>query len=387
MLNPGPALNVDIVRVCPTCKLPQQTYPYAHPEPLWTEHIDPQSGNACPNSLRPCGDAPLTSVLPQETTSPAAAYSPAHRNQPADPDETHWRHNGWRHARRRVLQALALIDGRGREYDAVLHCGARAWVEQSTDHPIRYRVACQQCHSRWCLPCAQWRSHVIRTNLQALCKDAIAAHLSRVPLRFITLTLRSGPDEPLAELLERLATAWTKLRRCRAWKATQRGGAAVCELRYYPAKRRWHPHLHVIADGDYIPHETIRAEWLKATGTSTIVDVRAVRSDSNAAAYVTDYLRKPIPRDFLDDPDRLQEAMIAMHGRKLVATYGTWARHKLTDYEPEHDYTPVAPLVELMHRADNGDRYAMLVLQQLRDHGRERPRDNPPDTLLFDDTT
>jgi hypothetical protein len=202
-----------------------------------------------------------------------------------------------------------------------------------------------------------------------------------VPLRFITLTVKTLPDRHLDEGLQKLTTAWQKLRRMKSWKATQHGGAAILELRYYPDRRRWHPHLHIVGEGLFLHHDVLRHMWLLATGDSDIIDIRTANRPDQAAQYLTSYVTKPIHADILRDPEKLREAINGLHGRKLISTYGTWLKISMTRRpDPDGDeWEAIAPLEELVGRASEGDAFAQFVIAALNQDTSDAPPDDRHD--------
>ena len=108
--------------------------------------------------------------------------------------------------------------------------------------------------------------------------------------RFLTLTVKHAAEDPLRETLAKLKGAWAKLRRRRAFGSRVRGGVSTLEIQWHETNG-WHPHLHVIYDGEFIDQTELAALWLDVTGDSFIVDVRAV--DSKAVSEVSKYLAKP----------------------------------------------------------------------------------------------
>jgi len=381
-----PQYATDQAAPCPVCFRPTR---------LWRDpnaDIDrylPHGTPECDGSDQEVS-TPLTSVLPQETTAHRQHVLPGSppTRLPAEPPETAFRHSGWRHARKLILTAIAQSDHPCSTWTAMTSCGARAWILHSTTPPLRYKVQSQHCHSRWCVPCAAARSIIIRTNLIAQCEAVLQSHRDKnsPPLRFITLTMRSQPGEELRPLIERLTKAWQRLRRHRAWTKTQLGGACILEIRYYAERDRWHPHLHVISEGRFLHHDVLRQAWLQATTDSSIVDIRSATNHTSAARYLTDYLTKPIHADLLRDEPKLIEAINAMRGRKLISTYGTWAKVSLTrtDTPPTDEWQALAPLAEIINRAREGDPYATYVIARLVQHQATDPTLDAPDESVPD---
>jgi hypothetical protein len=152
----------------------------------------------------------------------------------------------------------------------------------------------------------------------------------------MTLTINTD-GLSLKQSLRKLGSAWQKLRRRKRWSELVTGGLAVLEVTYRETTERWHPHLHVLFEGDYFPHSELRPLWLACTGDSFIVDVRSVRNQDEAARYLAKYVGKSVDGSVWRDPDRLREAIAALHGRKLVTAFGGWADLHLT--EPPQDDT------------------------------------------------
>lgn len=293
---------------------------------------------------------------PLETNPRAPEYPFAVGTPAALALDQSFRHSGWATARWATDESLRRVSP---SFERILQfegCGEHAWVERSDDSPTTYRVRCNRCHDRWCLPCGQERSRVIAHNVRA--------HLDARRARFITLTLRSD-REPLQYLLDHLYASFTRLRRTKLWRNTQTGGVAFCEVKWSPRTERWHPHLHILTEGKYIAKEALSKAWHKATGDSFIIDVRKVSSADRAIAYVTKYASKPHDASIWREPRRLDEAILAMRGRRLCLTYGTWRGVKLTEVPESGEWTPIAPLATLIGQARSGDTSATQILSRL----------------------
>lgn len=172
------------------------------------------------------------------------------------------------------------------------------------------------------MPCARDRSSVIRQNLKRL--------LPKSRLRFLTLTLRSE-GQPLTDLLDKLLKSFKRLRSRAFWRERVTAGLAVLEVKYIPETKRWHPHLHVLLAGKYLPQPMIKQAWLEITGDSYIVHIVPVNNKNAQIRYVTKYVTKPLDSIVVGQPALLAEAVDALHGRKLLHTFGAWARWKLLE--------------------------------------------------------
>jgi hypothetical protein len=185
-------------------------------------------------------------------------------------------------------------------------------------------------------------------------------------LRFITLTLRTR-QASLGEMLDDLYAGLRAFRRTKAWKQHVRGGVACVEVTRNPRTGGWHPHLHILADGEYWDQRQLSAAWAEITGDSPVVDIRAVRSRRKAAQYVAKYAAKP--PEIGDWPAAaIAEYARAMHRRRAVITFGTMHNVPVDrDDEPEKKSVTDArvPLCQVEARSRIGCRRAAVLLAAL----------------------
>ena len=268
--------------------------------------------------LRPEEPTKKKSAAPRKKTEPHKAWSKhaegrSYEPATAQPEELWFRHTWWKPTRVRVRDALvhSLVSPRAlQRFD---NCGADAHVYYSEDTK-KYSVRAEYCHSRHCQPCMKAKANLLAANLRA----RLAVN-PKGRYRFITLTLRHN-TAPLPNQVKRLYSSFTKLRASKLWKSTQRGGVAVLEVKYNAASDRWHPHLHVIAEGDFLKQTDLSRAWHKATGDSQVVDIRALNSGQDAAHYVSKYVSKGTNNDVWNNATRAQEWVHAMHGVRTAAT-------------------------------------------------------------------
>lgn len=289
--------------------------------------------------------------------------------------ETAFRHSGWAANRQRVYESLMRRETSLWRIQNFGCCGTNAWVDRSVDDPSQYRIRSDRCHDRFCLPCGQERSRIIAHNVKDRLRPEIA--------RFITLTLRAS-HESLKDLLDKLYTSFTKLRRTCLWSQTQLGGVAFLEVKWCKGTHRWHPHLHILTEGKYLAKQALSNAWRKATGGSFIVDVGKVKSAERAIGYIVKYASKPHDPSLFQNADRLDEAVIAMKGRRLALTFGTWRGVKLCEVPDPGEWAPFAPLAHLILEARDGDPHAAEVLRQLPGNALASECRDPPDDFSPD---
>ena len=267
-----------------------------------------------------------------------------------------FRHTGWKFDRLRVYEALKRT---GAGIDRIWNftqCGHGAFVLRNPDNPTEYRICGECCHDRFCLPCANTRSHIIAAN--------VLAQLRGKQARFITLTLHST-TEPLADLLRKLGKCFTRLRSHSLWRKTCYGGVAFIEVKWKPDLNRWNVHLHCLALGKYLKQGLLSQLWFKVTGTSPIVDVRFVHNEQSVARYVTKYASKPLDHSVLHEPDRLDEAIRSLKGKRLCTTFGNWRGVKLSAAPDTAAWEYVDTLASIINRALAGEPHAQAIAKAL----------------------
>ena len=277
---------------------------------------------------------------------------------PGDPPSVRFRHSGWQRIRNLILASLHRTN---QSVSRILNwesCGFGAYVLQSEQNPNIFKIAGSNCHDRFCTPCAKLRSQCIANSI----KDAIGDKV----VRFVTLTLRHRPEE-LAVTLDRLYDSFAALRRSKPWRKAVNGGGAFLELKWSDRSEEWHPHLHILVVGGFLPHRELRREWLRITTDSSIVDIRACRSRDQLAMYVAKYVTKLVSSSFVNRPDRLDEAVEALKGRKLCLTFGSWRGILLTKDDTEAEWLNLGSYNDWFARALRGDTVARRIMSKLSD--------------------
>lgn len=284
---------------------------------------------------------------------------------------TIFRHSTWQSDRDRVEAALHDPRIRGPRFWRFRDCGTQAVVFKTADDPPRYKVGCTRCHDRFCLPCAQDRARLIVANM----KEQIPYETTR----FLTLTLKHS-DDPLAQQLERLYIGFAHLRRRTFWRGLVTGGIAFLELKLASSDKRWHPHLHVLVRGKYIPQKILSDSWLQITGDSFIVDIRLAKTPTQVYSYLAKYVTKGWGPGVYRNYDRLTEAIIALKGRKLLLAFGNLAHVKLLDPPTKETWEELGTLHEVIELSRQKVPWAMAAYHHLFARDFTPPVDRvPPD--------
>ncbi len=236
-------------------------------------------------------------------------------------------------------------------------CGSEIFVLKSPGEIPQYRLSGAYCHDRLCIPCGEDRSRTIARNLRAA--------LPGKRIRFLTLTI-SDRTPNLGEKLDRLRDSFAKLQRSSLWKQRVTGGAAFLEVKRSERSDNWHVHYHVLVTGRFIPHVDLVHTWRNITGDSFIVHIKPGGSLTAVSRYVTKYASKPLTSDVLRDPDLLDQAVVALHGRRLCQTFGGLRGVKLTETPTDDTWEQIGTLDALLRRERDGCTEAAYILMTLR---------------------
>ena len=293
---------------------------------------------------------PETPVTPNTAPLPLQGYDPA-----SDLDHG-FRHSGWAHDRDRIYRALMRSPTAQSRRIAFRRCGAAFLILRHREDPQRFKLVPQHCHDRLCVPCGAERRATIQANLAKLVNDE--------PHRFLTLTIRHD-QEPLEYLVKRLYRCFRRLRQRAIWKDRVDGGAAFLEISYTPEHDTWHPHLHILLQGRYVPKADLAQAWLDVTGDSKNVDIRIIHSKRHVIAYVTKYATKPLPPPVLHCYWLLEEAIPVLAGRRTILTFGRWSRWRVLEKPTDDAWELYDDLDHVRYLADCYDPFAANVIAML----------------------
>lgn len=316
-----------------TPKQPSKLFPYPQPpspQPL------PGVKSSSLSSLKSAGIIQSAASLPEPKKAPAPAplVSPAPRTWPLTSAQV--RVHARVHVQRsRLLHAFSNSDesSHQRRTKRLENCCVAPLLVSRSDG--RIITAPGFCRDRMCPTCQALRGRNVEARVrQMLCE------MDQV--RFLTLTLRHS-DAPLREQLDRLYKSFRTLRQHPDWKRLVKGGCAVCEITFNLREGQWHPHLHILIDGEYMPHALIKSLWLSITGDSDVVHIKAVHSRDAGAKYIATYVAKPAEVERWTDA-RVLEYADALHGRRLLVAFGSM--HAPKEKTDELGQTP--QLVEVL---------------------------------------
>ena len=150
--------------------------------------------------------------------------------------------------------------------------------------------------------------------------------------KFLTLTL-AHCEAPIDSQIDYLYTCFRKFRNQKFVKDSVQGGIWFFQIKKSKSDRLWHPHLHCVIDSDFMDKFMLSASWANITKTSKIIDIKTVTSQESMADYVARYAARPSILADLDPTDRL-DLVSALHGRRLVGTWGSGRSISLRPAKP-----------------------------------------------------
>lgn len=266
------------------------------------------------------------------------------------------RHLHWAARRNKVFCSFMRTGQPHRRREAFTECGGESWVRVRKDGSD-VKIVCNHCHDRFCDACQRERAGKI--------ERAVSDHLETRTTRFVTLTMRAS-HTPLADQISGIYRNFSVLRRRKWWAEHVTGGAAFLECKIGANSGAWHVHLHILCEGQFLPQKELSDEWYRVTLSSYIVDVRAVPDAPARARYVTKYVTKPADASVFANPTRLDEFVIAMRGRRLCLTFGSWRGLQLDpETSEDDDWVRVGSLETVVSRACEYDTASTNILYAL----------------------
>jgi hypothetical protein len=211
-----------------------------------------------------------------------------------------------------LYQAVDITAGKSR-VEKLRECRSVAWFARHMDTG-KVRVISNACRLRWCPICSNARSMFLVGQVHEWLKTV------KKP-KFLTLTMKHT-NASLEHQIKWLYAHFRKFRNSRKLLDSMHGGIWFFQLKRSKGSNEWHPHLHTVIDAEYIPQAELSQLWKATTGTSSIVDIRAVRSASKVAEYVSRYCSRPAKLSDFDEKEAI-EIFTVFHGRKLCGTWGT----------------------------------------------------------------
>lgn len=191
-------------------------------------------------------------------------------------------------------------------------CRSRAWFMRDKETGIVH-VSSNACRLRWCPLCSGSRTAYITKSIEPWIQKQRF-------LRFLTLTLRHS-NASLSNQIRYLYDSFRKLRNDKQFRKYCKGGIWFFQTKRDSTGEQWHPHIHALIVGKFIPHAWLSVKWVRITKNSNIVDIRAVKLAEKTAEYVARYAARPALLERYNLEERL-DIFAAFHRLRLCGTWG-----------------------------------------------------------------
>jgi hypothetical protein len=183
-----------------------------------------------------------------------------------------------------------------------------------------------RCKSRLCPLCARSRAMNVSEQVEDLVKEMTTA-------KHLVLTVKST-DNPLNAQLRDLRTWFAKLRRTKLWTAKVKNGVYTIETTINEKTGLWHPHIHCVFDGDYIPYKMLQREWHAITGGSEIIWIEKVDNAQGIARELCKYIGKPQKAESWTD-EQIRTYAAAIKGARMMQSFGKKPIKAIEDKLPD----------------------------------------------------
>ena len=223
----------------------------------------------------------------------------------------------------RACEIYADVDGGfgGKFSSRLKQCRKIAWFVQNAETK-KLRVRSSRCKLRWCPICRDVQRMIVTRAVDEWLE------VQKYP-KMMTLTLRHS-DDPLEIQINRIYSAFRKLRRRAYFQRLITGGVWFFQLKFNLRTEQWHPHIHCLVAGKFLPHTRLKELWRNITGDSYVVDIRPVKNLENASTEVARYATSPADLTTVN----LEEAKTVHYATKHRRICGSWGTAKKVILKP-----------------------------------------------------
>jgi len=183
------------------------------------------------------------------------------------------------------------------------------------------RVLARSCHLRFCPICNRAKENIIRRNVSDWLKK------QKYP-KFLTLTMKNTTDDLRSEI-DRLYDCFKQLRRLKLFKKQVGSGIWFFQITRSKDHQSWHPHLHCLITGKFLPIGRLRRDWERITGDSFICNIKMIKDQDKATCEVARYAARSCNILTLTI-DEIFELDMALRRRRICGTWGSAHKQRLT---------------------------------------------------------
>ena len=223
----------------------------------------------------------------------------------------------------RACEIYADVDGSfgGKFSSRLQQCRKFAWFVRHTVTK-KLRVRSSRCKLRWCPICRDVQRSIVTRAVDEWLR------VQKYP-KMITLTMLHT-DDPLELQINKIYNCFRKLRRRAYFQRLITGGVWFFQLTFNQQTEQWHPHIHCLVAGKFLPHAKLKELWHKITGDSHVVDIRPVKDLDNASVEVARYATSPADLTAVS----FEEAKNVHYATKHRRICGSWGTAKKVTLKP-----------------------------------------------------
>ena len=195
------------------------------------------------------------------------------------------------------------------------------------------RYKSKYCHNRWCLVCNRIKTayyiNLYEPHLKAW-KDK----------QFVTLTAPCVKKERLQDEIAEYLAAFVRIKDRLRKRGIKLKGIRKLEITYNPRKNWYHPHLHLVIEGEN--HANLLHDlWLEEFKNANEAAQKVVKADENSLKEMFKYFTK-ITSDNKDEPTitlpALDAIFAAVKGRRVFQSFGFKTRKIEQPTDEEMDF-------------------------------------------------
>lgn len=215
----------------------------------------------------------------------------------------------------RASEIYAEVDGSfGGKFSSRLQaCRKHAYFVQHHETNM-LRVMSSRCKLRWCPICRDVSRMIVSSAVDDWLK------IQKFP-KLLTFTMKHN-DDPLQLQIKKLYDCFRKIRKRSLFAKLVSGGVWFFQVKMNKTTGQWHPHVHCVIAGKYLPHAAIKTLWNKITGDSNVIDIRPIKDLEAASSEVARYATSPADITAVDLP-RALEVYYATKGRRICGSWGS----------------------------------------------------------------
>lgn len=191
------------------------------------------------------------------------------------------------------------------------------------------RYKSKYCHNRWCLVCNRIKTAKYINEYTPIIN-------SFAEKRFLTLTTPNVPASKLKATIEQMNKQWYQIRDQHRKSGIKLKGVRKLEVTYNPDRDDYHPHYHIVIEGNQADGQKIINDWIEKD------NARSHKAQDNAECtegslkelfkYFTKITSDNKNQDSITIP-ALDHIFVTLKGKRVFQSFGITKKQALPDLE------------------------------------------------------